>query len=241
MRSCWIRLGVGFVGEPSRTEVDLEELLLETAKKGSKDSRLFWGAASWLACYGELVDGRRLATKLAGEDGAAELAALLVAGGASSLKGILQKCRRRRPASPLFDIDATNPVLKRKVKAGALTEFLEWGLWVDETSLCLDAVRPSKWVLRQNRNLLIRAVLGAGLRAELLNRLVEEERGVTAAELQRSEGRQYASVHGALSSLALANLVTREIVGRRVLYEVPGAVRDWLASHPGVARVKRVA
>lgn len=240
-RSGWMRLGVGFVGEPSRGEVDLEELLLETARESPRDPRLFWGGASWLACYGELVDGRRLTARLEGGQGPAELAALVVASGASSLKGVLRKCGRRQPGSPLFEVEAENPVLRAKVKSGALEEFLQWGLWVDEKSLSLDAVRPSRWVLRENRNLLVRAVLGPGLRAELLNVLMEEGRGMTAAELQRLEGRQYASVHGALSSLWLGNLVTREVAGRRVVYRVPGEVRDWLWSHPGLKKAKRVA
>lgn len=57
--AAWCRLGVNFTGGASVEPVDLEPLLLSTARVVRIDGRLTICVASWLACYHALVDGRR--------------------------------------------------------------------------------------------------------------------------------------------------------------------------------------
>lgn len=233
LRAQWSRLGVGYTIEAAKEPVDLEGLILRTASVVSRDARLFWGAASWLKRYGELVDGRRLGRKLGKDVGSAHLAALVIASEAPALKGLLTKCRPLRKHRPLFDVMASSPVLRDKVEKGALPEFRRWGLLLDELSLNLDSLRPVSWVLRQNRGLLIRAVLGASLRAELFDTLLARAMPLTASELRRLHERQYASVHASLSALELTNWVSRRQEGNRILYWIPEDIRNWIEHFPG--------
>lgn len=235
LRAEWCRLGVGFAVAAANGPVDLEVLILRSALEGPRDARLFWGAASWLNRYGTLVDGRRLRSELGRGPGSPVLAALIVASESSGLRGLLAKCQPFRKRRSLFDVMESTPVLRQKVENGALPAFLKWGLLLDEVSLNLDMVRPASWVLRGNRNLLVRAILGANLRADLLDTLLSASEPITASDLHRFHGRQYASVHAALSALALTNWVVRNQDGGRVLYSVPQDIREWLEHYPGAA------
>ncbi|MBI3890447.1 MAG: hypothetical protein HY303_02840 [Candidatus Wallbacteria bacterium] len=233
LRSEWCRLGVGFAVEAAQGPVDPEELILRSASEGPRDARLFWGAASWLKRYGDLVDGRRLRRKLGKDAGSAVLAALVLASESIELKGLLERCQPLRKPRPLFEVMESTSVLREKVEKGALPEFRRWGLLVDEVSLNLDMLRPASWVLRQNRNLLVRALLGANLRADLLDTLLSAKAPLTASDLHRLHGRQYASVHASLSALALTNWVARRQDGNRLFYSVPQDIQDWLEHFPG--------
>lgn len=233
LRAEWTRLGVGFAGEPAASVIDLEELVLRSADESPRDPRLFWGAASWLARYGDLVDGRRLSWKLGRAKGRPELAALIVASRCHGLRGLLTRCARLPRPRPLFDIVASTPFLENRVRAGALPQFRDWGLLLDEVCLCPDAIRPLSWILRHNRNLLLRAVIGADLKAELLAALLNSSEPQTASELCRRQGRQYASVHAALHGLSVPGLVHASRDGNRVLYRVPSEVLEWLELFPG--------
>lgn len=59
--SQWARMGAYFGAAPMRRPVDLEGLVLATARAAPDDERLFVVAASWLAVHHGFVNGRRLA------------------------------------------------------------------------------------------------------------------------------------------------------------------------------------
>jgi hypothetical protein len=59
--AAWTRVGACFTVAPSEEPVDLESLVVTTARAAPWDARLFVVAASWLATHHVLVDGHRLA------------------------------------------------------------------------------------------------------------------------------------------------------------------------------------
>jgi len=233
VRASWVRLGVNVSGAPSPTPVDLEALLLETAKLVRTDARLFWGVASWLHVYGNLVDGRLLSNMLSKTPPPAAFAALVIASECPQLTALLRRCKPTAPPLPLFEVMTTSNILRDKVTRAHLPQFAAWGFLVDEVQLRPEALRPATWLYRNNHALLIRAILGAGLRAQILTVLIDDGAPSTASDLARRLGRQYASVHGTLGCLRLSNLVDVERCGNRLVYSVPTAVIDWLLAFPG--------
>src|SRR5262245_5893707 len=57
----WTKLGVVLPGASSDQDtVDLERTLIETAKKGRKESRLLLGMQAWIIKHHNLISGARL-------------------------------------------------------------------------------------------------------------------------------------------------------------------------------------
>lgn len=56
----WARIGIWLSVDPATEPVDVEALIVLTARLARADERLFVDAASWLAMYHGLVNGRRL-------------------------------------------------------------------------------------------------------------------------------------------------------------------------------------
>jgi DNA-binding transcriptional ArsR family regulator len=220
---------------------DVEALLVESLEQLRGDPRLFLGAATWLKVYGALVDGHQLVRLLEERKSAtssALLGALLTASTSPHLKGLLARCQPLLAEEILFDVMADNPILSSKVEAGALPEIRRWGLLVDDLTLKPDALRPSSWVLRMNPELQIRALLGANLRAAILNRLLQNPTPPSISHLARDLGRSYASVHAAVGALLAAGLVHQEAKGRAQLLRVPEDVSRWLFAYPAALTPK---
>ena len=60
LASMWTRVGVLFAMRAAASPIDLERLLINTARAARLDERLFVCAASWLAQYHGFINGRRL-------------------------------------------------------------------------------------------------------------------------------------------------------------------------------------
>jgi hypothetical protein len=61
LASQWARAGAMFSADPAPASPDLEQLLLDTARTGRADPRMFIMAATWLARYGDMISSTRLA------------------------------------------------------------------------------------------------------------------------------------------------------------------------------------
>ena len=129
--------------------MDLEGLIIETARAAPDDERLFVVAASWLAVHHGFVNGRRLAALAstllhpgatrADREASAVLGALLawaadMAGGAEGLTAAAARCRPLAKARALFRVTALLPSVADRTRRNALPRFAEWGLWhMDDT------------------------------------------------------------------------------------------------------------
>ena len=183
LASAWTRVGAYLSTPPAAGPVDLESLLVATARIAPDDERLFVVAASWLAAHHGFVNGRRLAvlaarlarsTEPAAAEASAALGALLswadeLSGAqAESLRAAVARCRPVRPARPFFRVVRALPSVAALVRRDAHQRFAAWGLWYDGDAAKPEAVRPVAWIVAHTPELRIRALVGPTLEADLL-------------------------------------------------------------------------
>lgn len=181
--SAWTRIGAYLSTPPSAGPVDLESLLVSTARVAPDDERLFVVAVSWLAAHHGFVNGRRLATLAGGlarsttpgpAEQSAALGALLswadelAAGRAEVLHAAVARCRPVRPTRPFFRVARALPSVAARARHDSLPRFAAWGLWHDGDTAKPEAVRPVSWIVANAPELRIRALVGPTLEADLL-------------------------------------------------------------------------
>ena len=229
----WARIGVWLSVTPAADPVDVEALITRTARLAREDERLFVGAASWLAVHHGWVNGRRLAalmSELARTDrlGSAVAGALLTLAStgarglrATELDGGIDACRPLARPRPLFAVVDRFPALVSEARANASPLYRHWGLWHNDESLKLTAVRPAAWLLRQVPELRVRALVGPSLESDLVTLALAGP--LTARDLARATGVSYAAAHGAADRLVARGLIRRERAGARQLLQLTQA------------------
>ena len=218
----WKRLGIQFTGAIATTTVDVEQLVLATAAAASADERLTVCAASWLAAYHNLVDGRRLSelARAANARTRAYLGALLTlaneavggAGDAPQYQSALFHCRPLRPASPFYEASNAMAVDREWMKLHALPLFRRWGLWYDEAKLQHKSIRSMEHVLKVPE-LRIRALVGPSIEASCV--AFTRDQVTTARSLSKTLGVTYAATHAAVARLVGRGLLIRTAAGIR--------------------------
>lgn len=235
----WTRLGVLFGGRPSRTSPDLERLLLDTARRASRNARLFYLALTWLSQYGNFVARHRLKrlVETACDDALhpaiATLLSLAVKHGAS--KELLIATRGCRPAErigPLFDVHRRSAALSDLARRHACPEGLRWNLWLPDEPPKLDALRPARWIIERNPDYLDRIVRKGDLRISIVLTLQHDvPRGGVASEtaLARLCSANRVAVRHALDDLEDEGYVLRR--------KAPGARNTRIALAPSIGRL----
>lgn len=206
----WARLGALFNCAPSEEPVDLERLLLDTARRCGENARLLPLAVTWLADYGHFVAKHRL-KRLIGAELEAEASAVLGLilesalkhGAAPDLQVPLEACRPARPGRPLSPAYGADPALAAIAEKNASTTSRRWGVWTPEPDLKSDAVRPVQWVLAQNPNYRDRVIRKGDLRCSILETLDRDlgGRAKSESELARLCGAQRTAIRKALAAL----------------------------------------
>lgn len=227
LAAAWARMGVWLSVPPAADLIDLEHLIVESARLGRDDERLFVGAASWLAVHHGFVNGRRLSGLVAkvppivsATAGVLFSLARTTAGKAPHLDAALARCRPIRPARPLYTIVEQMKPLWAGAAQRSTPLFRRWGLWHDDESLKLSAIRPASWLIAQVPELRARALLGPSLEADLLARALISP--LTARDLSRTLGVSYAAAHQTADHLVDRGLLVRERAGPSQLL-VPSA------------------
>lgn len=250
----WARMGAYFGAAPLRRPVDLEGLIVATARAAPDDERLFVVAASWLAVHHGFVNGRRLAALAstllnpgvtpADREASAVLGAMLawaadMAGGAEGLTAAAARCRPLAKARALFRVSALLPSVAERTRRNALPRFARWGLWHTDDTPKLAAVRPVAWLLLHAPELHIRAVAGPTLEADILAAVLlglpggsgrggdrPRNIGVTARDVAGAFVVSYAAAHEGAAKLVGRGMLLRERQGaRQVLRPTAVAVR----------------
>ncbi|HEX8392970.1 MAG TPA: hypothetical protein VF665_11480 [Longimicrobium sp.] len=235
----WARIGGGFTVAPHPEPVDVERLVSESAAAAPQDHRLFFVAATWLGVHHHLVDVRRLGRELEVLSGVASAAAgamlsvANLAGGSPRLESVARHCAPLAEPRPLFDRIGRSPVLREAAREGSHPAFTRWGLWNEDVSLKTDAVRPVRWILAHCPELRVRALLGAGLDAEIVRTVLDGPR--TVAAIARATGATYASAHEAAARLAARGILDAPAPAGRGVALSP-AIRAWLDAFPGALR-----
>lgn len=160
--SRWMRLGAMLNVEASPRTPDVDRLLLDTARTGSANSRLFILAASWLARHRDYVDEHRLARLIRGELEAEHRPALGLllewagehrAADGSSFDAAVEACGSAIDAYPLFDVERRNTVFARLAEQRASALSRKWGRWMADFSPKENALRPREWIAEHNPTL----------------------------------------------------------------------------------------
>ena len=218
----WKKLGVGFVfcGE-IRSPVDLEFLLVQTAKEGREDSRLIFGMRGWLLENYDLVNTQRLIRLIKEEKKknhstailGAVLTSIVEAHPRSSLKSILKYCQKSKKAVFVFPRIAKSEILAQLNKKENHPIWARWNLISREIGTVQGAIRKRSYILRRNQNLLLRAIFGSGIRAEILAFFLSCKKG-NALHISNAVGLSYEPVYSELQQIQALHLIQDERKGR---------------------------
>ncbi|MGA3067619.1 MAG: hypothetical protein ABSF29_12320 [Tepidisphaeraceae bacterium] len=221
----WARLGAMFNVSASRREVDVERLLLETARRAAVDSRLFILAVTWLAKYGDYVAKHRLAHLILHEleeEHQATMGLMLDlarengANNARRFNQAIQNCKFAVDERPLFDIDRRNAFFIRAAEKNASALSRKWGRWVEDFELKDDAIRTAAWIVEHNPSMRWRGDFKGGLRASILAELdAHPKSGRSESELARTCGATRTAIINAAKQLERSGKVRRQRHGKR--------------------------
>lgn len=219
----WARLGAAFNTRPSGGGVDLELLLLETARCASQDERVFAIVATWLCNYGDLVAKHRLKRLVIDEleDQYEPVLGLLLdtvrqQTRTTHFNDVISECHPAIQSAPLFEIERKHRNLARLAERHASPVSRHWNLWARPLHPRDDALRPTRWILKNNPGYQTRADFKGDLRASILAALQHEpEAGESEASLARSCGATRSAIRSSLRSLERAGRVNREYRGKR--------------------------
>ena len=148
----WTAIGAMFNVSPAQGEIDLEHLLLDTARSASQNERLFTMAVTWLASYGDVVDDSRLASMIRESlerEHYATLGLLLElaknTSGSQRFAGAIALCAQSiedDEGRPMADIENETPFLRQLSRGRASGESLRWGRWIERFEPKYRALRP---------------------------------------------------------------------------------------------------
>jgi DNA-binding MarR family transcriptional regulator len=218
----WCRIGVNFTGASAADPVDIERLILDTADRASADERLTVCAASWLAQYHDLIDGRRLSelTRQAKPRTRAYLGAMLSlaieapdgAGRAPQFETTLTHCTPLSTARPFYDSVAALPAYRTWMRQHALPLYRRWNLLHDDDKLQHKSIHSLDWLLKVPE-LRVRALLSPSVEAACVARTLD--RVTNARQLSRELGITYAAIHAAVERLVGRGLLVKSRNGVR--------------------------
>ncbi|MCA3004375.1 MAG: hypothetical protein LW650_11745 [Planctomycetaceae bacterium] len=246
----WTRLGCLFNTVASPATPDVERLLLRTAMLAPDEPRVFVMAVTWLGRFAELVARHRLRRLVLAElaiEHRPALAVLLATAQERTrpplFASILRELEPAADPGPLFAVERLSPALIQRCRERATRVSLEWGRWCEEAPPKADALRPDRWVMSHNPELLARADFRGDVRASILAALAHDtgkaqgggavallSAGASEVHLARCAGASRAQVRAALDNL--------ELTGRVVRRRAPGvrAVRVEMGSDGYVER-----
>ena len=214
----WTSIGAGFNAQPASGPVDLERLLLDTARHASDMSRLFIMAATWLHTYGDLIAKHRL-KRLIRDELEAEYRPVLgllldiAQQGTHPLEfqTITKTLEPAHAPTPLFDIDRTHPKLAERASKNASAISKSWNLWCAPFEFKNDALRSASWLMNRHPEFVTRADFRGDLRASILASLRHDEgAGYSEQRLARMAGGSRAQAIASLRNLELTGRVHSE-------------------------------
>ena len=218
----WKHWGVGFNVPPCEEQVNLEQLLIETAKELDRNARLLVMAITWLSEYHAIVEVDelvKLAEKLRGRDSARlglmlEMAQEFI--GSGVFERVLAVCEPMNPPEPLFEVDRTRPAMARLAEQSASPISRKWGLWTQPIEVLKhDAIRPASWIAQHNQTFMLRSLLKGDVRTKVITALAEQGlQDVSETELTHRAGCTRRAMHLALDNLETSGLIVRKRLGR---------------------------
>ncbi len=224
----WAQLGVLLAAAPAHREVDIERVLLHTARAVSTHARLFGLAITWLVEYSGFVAKHRLRRLVIDELEPAFQPALglileeaIERGAQPDLRLAIDVCRPAQLPRPLFVTSQDHPALRTLAEQAASVASKRWGVWAPAADLKKDAIRPASWLLEQNPSLRGRIIRRGDLRCSILETLRHDTQGEVESEsaLARLNAATRVAIRKSLRALVLEGeirYIDREGRGRGV-------------------------
>jgi hypothetical protein len=224
LRTSWARLGVAFDERiPRKGSVDLERLMMDTCIEGRKDPRLLFGMIGWLLKHHDLVNVNRLIRMVKETKPTAILGAVIDAVlehvPRSSLKYVRKYCKRLRKPEYVFEEIERSKVMRRLNEEENLPLWKTWSLISREMDVMEGGIAEKAFVLSRNGNLALRALFGTGIRAEILQYLVEHGEG-NAHQIAHEVGQSYEPVYSELKICEDVGLLEPVTCGRATIYRL---------------------
>ncbi|MBL4699576.1 MAG: hypothetical protein JKX70_12170 [Phycisphaerales bacterium] len=221
----WTSVGVLFNTAPTNGEIDLERLLIDTARNTDRMARLFVMSATWLHTYGDLIAKHRLKRLIRDElqpEYQPVLGLLLdiAQQGTHPLKfeTIIKTLKPAKQPKAMFASSRKNPKLRDLAKCKASSISQKWNLWCQPIEFKDDAIRPASWLMRRHPEFVTRADFRGDLRASILASLrFDSDAGHSELRLAELAGGSRAQLRSALGNL--------EMTGRVITRKADGANR----------------
>ena len=216
----WSTLGVAFDAAPAGSaghDIDLERLLLETARLAPAMPRLFVMAVTWLQIYGDALARHRLRHLMAEELAPTDhpvLGLLLELGQAGShpprFAALLRELHSATDPHPLFDIERSSAAMAERARRRASPESKRWGRWCEPVEPRSDALAPAHVVMSRNPWLRLAMDFRGDLRAAVVASLRHDsDARISESALTRCAGGSRAQVRNALANLELTGRAAR--------------------------------
>lgn len=214
----WAHLGCGFDVSPPTVEsgeVDLERLILATARIASTHTRLFVVAATWLHACGDTIARHRLRRLVDDElefGFRPALGLLLDTAQQGTHPARFQTLTRDLPSCtpgrPYFRHAVDDEGLGELTRRCASALSRRWGLWMQPVLLKPEALRPIPWMMSHHPWLRLRADLRGDLRASVIAALRHDpDAGGSESRLAASAGGSRSQVRNALDNLRLTGRI----------------------------------
>lgn len=224
LRKIWTQLGVGF-NEPfsKKNVIDLERTILDTTVAGRQDSRLLFGLRGWLLKHHDLVNGSRLIRLAKQAETTAVLGAIIDSVVEKEPRSVLIATRRycKKSLQPefLFYRIAQSKVEATINKRECLEVWRRWNLISNEMSSMEGVIFEKGYVLKHNPNLALRALFGAGTRAEVFGYFLQHMEG-NAMEICKALNQSYQPVYSELTAISRIGLGKAKKVGASKIFRV---------------------
>ncbi|MFM7133595.1 MAG: hypothetical protein ACKO0W_04685 [Planctomycetota bacterium] len=216
----WREAGVAYDGRNlprNAPDVDLERLLLDTARAMPHVNRLYNTTATWLHDFGDLVAKHRLRRLIRDELSPADHAPL----------GAVLDCAQERqnprefasvvvmlspaatPRALLAGLNSDSRLFAlAKSRSGQIGT--RWRVYIDDEPLRPKVLRPASWIMKRHPDFVLRADFKCELRASVMASLaVDEGAGESELALARAAGGSRAQVRRALDNLEMTGRVRR--------------------------------
>jgi hypothetical protein len=211
----WTSIGAAFGAPPAEGVIDLERLLLDTARLSPAMARLFIMAATWLHSYGDLIAKHRLKRLIISEldpQHRPVLGLLLDTAQQGShpleFESVIKILTPANQPRPLFESESTTPGLIQRAERRSSALSQKWNLWCEPIAFKDDAIRPASWIMARHPDFITRADFRGDLRASILAALQHDPgAGESELRLAQSAGGSRAQVRSALRNLVMTGRV----------------------------------
>ena len=234
LQKSWKRAGFRFSCPASKTQIDIEQLMVNTVTSGRDEPVLIWALLTWIIYYADLINIHRLIRMLNSEmdsiiGALCEIA--LEKGADAKLNYIIGNCKPKDKPEILLNIIKESKVASKNEKGSSLPVFNKWGLYCSTITIKEDALFNRQYVLRNNKNLAIRAVFGANTKSEILNILTLIPKAYIT-QMVKEIKLSYQPVYAEVENLLRNKIIECEQIGRVKLVSLTKRTLRFLKALP---------